>query len=108
MQPQYQREWLGQYPYPAYPDRPERRAVTADWPQGTGVASISRSSSAVAGVASASQRRAASISGASSSNRSSTCATAMHASSASVTVGGRPGPCRVKPREGMMRSVSST
>src|SRR2546423_345126 len=44
----------------------------------------------------------------SSSNRSSTWATAMHASSASVTSGRLPGPRRVNPRLGMMRSVSST
>src|SRR5713101_4114608 len=137
--PQYQREWLGQYPYPAYPYRSERRAVITDWPHGTGVASISRTSSAVAGVASASHRSAASISGAaalsrvlysdwhssrgnrcptclaaarsqrrSSSNRSSTWATAMHTSSASVTSGRCPGPLRMNPRPGMMRSVSST
>ena len=43
--------------------RPERRAVTADWPHGTGVASSSRSSSALAGVRPASHRSAASISG---------------------------------------------
>src|SRR5229473_6952661 len=103
------------------------------------VASISRTSSAVAGVASASHRSAASISGAaalsrvlysdwhssrgnrcptclaaarsqrrSSSNRSSTWATAMHTSSASVTSGRCPGPLRMNPRPGMMRSVSST
>src|SRR6266567_948608 len=137
--PQYQREWLGQYPYPAQPYRSERFAVTADCPHGTGVASISRSSSALPGVASASQRNAASISGASalrrslysdwrsslgnrcptclaaarsqcrsSSKRSSTWATARHTSSASVTSGGLPGPRRLNPREGMMRSVSST
>src|SRR6266567_1388890 len=137
--PQYQREWLGQYPYPAYPNRSERRAVTTDWPHETGVASISRTSSAVAGVASASHRSAASISGAaalsrvlysdwhssrgnrcptclaaarsqrrSSSNRSSTWATAMQTSSASVTSGRWPGPLRVNPRPGIMRSVSST
>jgi hypothetical protein len=47
--PQYQREWLGQYPYPAQPYRSERRAVTAEAPHGTGVASISRSSSAAGG-----------------------------------------------------------
>ena len=69
LHPQYQREWLGQYPYPAYPYRSERLAVTADCPHGTGVASISRSISAVAGVASASQRSAASISGASCRSR---------------------------------------
>src|SRR5208283_5877194 len=40
------------------------------WPHGTGVASISRSSSALPGVASASQRSAASISGASALTRS--------------------------------------
>src|SRR4029453_11320589 len=62
--PQYQREWLGEYPYPAYPYRSERLAVMTDCPHGTGVASISRSSSAAAGVASASHRSAASISGA--------------------------------------------
>jgi hypothetical protein len=60
--PQYQREWLGQYPYPAYPYRCERRAVTADCPHPAGVASISRSSSADAGVASASHRSAVCIS----------------------------------------------
>jgi hypothetical protein len=42
--PQYQREWLGQYPYPAQPHRPERLAVMTECPLGTGVASISRSS----------------------------------------------------------------
>src|SRR6516162_10197493 len=47
--PQYQREWLGQYPYPAQPARSERFAVRTDWPHGTGVASISRTSSAVCG-----------------------------------------------------------
>jgi len=51
--PQYQREWLGQYPYPAQPARSERFAVRTDWPHGTGVASISRTTSAVCGVASA-------------------------------------------------------
>ena len=137
--PQYQREWLGQYPYPAYPYRSERRAVITDCPHGTGVASISRSISAAAGVAAASHRSAVSIKGAaalsrvlysgwrssrgnrcpisfgalrsqcrSSSNRSSTCATARHTSSASVTSGRPPGPRRVNPRPGMMRSVSST
>ena len=44
--------------------------MRADWPQATGVASISRSSSALPGVASASQRSAASISGARSFSRS--------------------------------------
>ena len=34
--PQYQREWLGHYLYPAYPYRSERRAVTTDCPHGTG------------------------------------------------------------------------
>lgn len=43
--------------------------MTADWPHGTGLASISRSSSAVAGVASASHRSAASISGAAAFSR---------------------------------------
>ena len=62
--PQYQREWLGQYPYPAHPYRSERFAVMTECPHGTGVASISRSSSALPGVASASYRSAASISGA--------------------------------------------
>jgi hypothetical protein len=30
LHPQYQREWFGQYPYPACPYRPERFAVTAE------------------------------------------------------------------------------
>jgi hypothetical protein len=40
--------------------------------------------------------------------RSRTCATARQASSASVTCGGLPGPRRQGPRNGMIRSVSST
>jgi len=35
---------------PSHPATPVRRAVLTDWPQGLGVASISRRSSAVAGA----------------------------------------------------------
>ena len=43
---------------PDPPYRSERFAVMTEWPHGTGVASISRSSSALHGVASASHRSA--------------------------------------------------
>src|SRR2546423_15247134 len=49
--PQYQREWLGQYPYPAYPYRSERRAGTTGRPPPTRGAVTSRSNSAGAGGA---------------------------------------------------------
>ena len=62
--PQYQREWLAQYPYAGVPVQVRALRGDGGLPHGTGVASISRSSSAVAGVASASHRSAASISGA--------------------------------------------
>jgi hypothetical protein len=43
--PQYQRECDRQYPYPASPASSDRRTVSREVPQGTGVASISRAGS---------------------------------------------------------------
>jgi hypothetical protein len=39
---QYQRECAAQYPYPAHPASSDRLTVSREAPQGTGVASISR------------------------------------------------------------------
>ena len=56
---QYQREWLVQYPLPGVPEKAAAPSRDCGLPHGTGVASISRSISEVAGVASASQHSAA-------------------------------------------------